>query len=98
MLHDKCIIQNKYVLDLHISEANYSHFYLYTNALLGVSVCLSVRRFVPYRNYILVVQFQNQAHIRNPHDPAKKWKTTFLTAAEGGILAGRPHMQVASLL
>ena len=35
------------------------------------SVCLSVR----YRNHFAVVQFQNQAHIWNPYDPAEVFKT-----------------------
>ena len=35
-----------------------------------LSVCL----FVRYRNHFPVVRFQNQAHIRNPHDPAEVFK------------------------
>ena len=37
--------------------------HLYTNTVLDGSVIL----FVRYRNHFPVVQFQNQAHIRNPH-------------------------------
>ena len=44
---------------------------LYTYTVLDGSVTLSVR----YRNHFPVVQFQNQAHIRNPHDPAEVFKT-----------------------
>ena len=49
--------------------------YLYTFTVLDGSVILSVILFVRYRNHFPVVQFQNQAHIRNPHDPAEVFKT-----------------------
>ena len=45
-------------------------------------MCLSVR----YRNHFPVVQFQNQAHIRNPHDPAEVFKTM---GSEGARNMGR---------
>ena len=66
--------------------------YLYTSTVLDGSVIL----FVHYRNHFAVVQFQNQAQIRNPHDPAEVFKlwgaagathfflSIFFTAAEGG--------------
>ena len=51
----------------------YKH--LYTNTVLDGSVILSVILFTRYRNHFPVVQFQNQAHIRNPHSPGKFSKT-----------------------
>ena len=64
--------------------------------VLDGCVILSVCLFVRYRNHFPVVQFQNQAQIQNPHDPAEVFKlwgaagTThfflpiIVTAAEGG--------------
>ena len=43
--------------------------------LLDGSVTLSVTLSVRYRNNFPVVQFQNQAHIWNPYDPAEVLKT-----------------------
>ena len=42
--------------------------------------------FVRYRNHFPVVQFQNQAHIRNSHDPVEVFKTT---GAAGARKMGR---------
>ena len=39
------------------------------------TVCLSVILFVRYRNHFPVVQFQNQAHIRNPHGTGQVFKS-----------------------
>ena len=75
---------------------------LYTNTVLDglvmLSVCLSVILSVRYRNHFPVAQFQIQAHIWNPHDPAKVFKTMvrpkleapqiflfFFIAAEGDV-------------
>ena len=44
---------------------------LYTNMVLDGSVIL----FVRYRNHFTVVQFQNQAHIWNPHGTGQVFKT-----------------------
>ena len=52
-----------------------SNFNLYANTGLDGSVTLSVCLFVRYRNLFPIVQFQNQAHIQNPHDPAEICKT-----------------------
>ena len=49
-------------------------YILYTNTVLDGSVILSVILFVPYRNHFPVVQFQNQAHIRNTHGPGQVYK------------------------
>ena len=54
----------------------YFVYNLYSNTVLDGCVILSVcGLFVRYRNHFPVVQFQNQAHIRNPHDPAEVFKT-----------------------
>ena len=42
----------------------------YIYILLRYWVCL----FVRYRNHLPVVEFQNQAHIRNPHGIGKVFK------------------------
>ena len=52
-----------------------NYIYLYANTVLDGSVILSVILFVRYRNHFPVVQFQNQAHIRNPHDTGQVYKT-----------------------
>ena len=66
----------------------FSCYYLYYNTLLEgwviLSVCLSVR----YRNHFPVVQFQNQAHILNPHGTGQVYKTIW--GAEGAPNFGRP--------
>ena len=49
---------------------------LYTNTVLdGTSVFDSVILSVRYRNHFPVVQFQNQAHIWNPHGTGPVFKT-----------------------
>ena len=53
----------------------YLYINLYTNTVLDDPVILSVNLFVRYRNHFPVVQFKNQAHIRNLHDPADVCKT-----------------------
>ena len=40
-----------------------------------LSICLSVILFVFYRNHFPVIQFQNQVHIRNPHETGQVFKT-----------------------
>ena len=68
----KCIghVYNIYISFLKISP------YLYTNTVLDVtSVCPSVILSVRYRNHFPVVQFQNQAHIWNPHGTGHVFKT-----------------------
>ena len=68
--------------------------YVYTNTVLDVTfVCPSVILFVRYRNHFPVVQFQNQAHIWNPHGTGHVPKTIwgavgapiFFIAAKGGV-------------
>ena len=53
--------------------------YLCTNTVLDGSVilpvCLSVILLLSYRNHFPIVQFQNQAHIRNPHKTGQALKT-----------------------
>ena len=52
---------------MSFEEISYTYIYI----IIRYCVCL----FVRYRNYLPVVQFQNQAHIRNPHGPAEVFKT-----------------------
>ena len=49
----------------------YISIHYYATGWFCDSVCL----FVRYRNHLPVVQFQNQAHIRNPHGTGKVFKT-----------------------
>ena len=51
---------------------------IYSNTVLDGSVVLSVR----YRNHFPDIQFQNQAHIQNPHGTGKVLKTIW--GAKGG--------------
>ena len=58
----------------HIGNARAPHTRtenIYTNTVLRGSVILSVR----YINHFPVVQFQNQAHIWNPHGTGHVFKT-----------------------
>ena len=52
------------------------------------SVILSVR----YRNHFPVVQFQNQAHIWNPYDPAEVFKTMGAAGARNMGRHRRPNI------
>ena len=60
---------------------------LYTNTVLDGSVILSVGLSVRYRNHFPVVQFQNQAHILNPHGTGHVFKTIW--GAAGAPCKGR---------
>ena len=69
---------------------------------------------VCYRNYFSVVQFQNKAHIRNPHGPVEVFKAIwgaadapnfYFNAAEGGEFrrpiqgtSGAPNMDAGGIL
>ena len=55
--------------------------YLYNNTVLDIGIIMSVILFVRYRNHFPVVQFQNQAHIWNPHGTGHVFKTIW--GAEG---------------
>ena len=58
---------------------------------MALWLCHSVILFVRYRNYFPVVQFQNKAHIRNPHDPVEVSKTMGAAGARNMGRRGRPN-------
>ena len=62
-----------------IKGTGYTHRKWYIYILMRYRMvrwfCLSVILSVRYRNHFPVVQFQNQAHIRNPHETGQVFKT-----------------------
>ena len=69
---------------IFIQKSCYQIYILIPYWMLRPSVCLwfcpSVILFVRYRNHFPVVQFQNQAHFRNPHGTGQVFKTIWVTA------------------
>ena len=53
----------------------YIYTYLYTISIFYIIIRYWVCLFVRYRNHLPVVQFQNQAQIRNPHGTTEVFKT-----------------------
>ena len=61
--------------DLNLIKKEIIYSEAIRNSVIYIIIRYWVCLFVRYRNHLTVVQFQNQAHIRNPHGTSKVCKT-----------------------